>query len=87
LCLAAKVQDRERGFFTEMSKKAGAGFYYKTMTGSHTILRPQRQKILFWDCVKRFFYGASHQIIFGCRHLFPDFAKQNQEKDVYIQRI
>jgi hypothetical protein len=25
------------------------------------------------------------EIFFGWRHLFPDFAKQNQEKDVSIQ--
>ncbi|MFZ4427745.1 MAG: hypothetical protein ACOYOO_11350, partial [Saprospiraceae bacterium] len=34
-----------------------------------------------------FFIGASRQIKFGWRHLFPDFANQNQEKDVSIQRI
>jgi hypothetical protein len=36
---------------------------------------------------KKVFLGASRQIIFGWRHLFPDFAKQNQEKDVSIQKI
>jgi hypothetical protein len=36
---------------------------------------------------KKVFLGASRQIKFGWRHLFPDFAKQNQEKDVSIQRI
>jgi hypothetical protein len=33
---------------------------------------------------KKVFLGASRQIKFGWRHLFPDFAKQNQEKDVSI---
>ena len=36
---------------------------------------------------KEVFLGASRQIKLGWRHLFPDFAKQNQEKDVSIQRI
>ena len=36
---------------------------------------------------KKYFHGATRQIIFGWRHLFLDFAKQNREKDVSIQRI
>jgi hypothetical protein len=36
---------------------------------------------------KKVFYGASRRIKFGWRHLFPDFASQNQGKDVSIQRI
>jgi hypothetical protein len=36
---------------------------------------------------KWYFYGTSRQIKFGLRHLFPDFLKQNQEKDASIQRI
>ncbi|MEY4134697.1 MAG: hypothetical protein RL386_1047, partial [Bacteroidota bacterium] len=36
---------------------------------------------------EKYFYGASRQIIFVWRHLFLDFAKQNQEKDVFIQSV
>jgi hypothetical protein len=36
---------------------------------------------------KKVFLGASRQIKFGWRDLFPDFASQNQEKDLSIQRI
>jgi hypothetical protein len=36
---------------------------------------------------KKSFLGASRQIKFGWEHPFPDFAEQNQEKDVPIQRI
>jgi hypothetical protein len=34
---------------------------------------------------KKFFAAFGGKIFFGWRHLFPDFAKQNQEKDVSIQ--
>jgi hypothetical protein len=44
------------------------------------------RKVDFGLC-KKSFHGASRQIKFGWRHLFPDFAKQNQEKDVSIQSI
>jgi len=46
-----------------------------------------RQIMFLEGLCKKVFYGASRQIIFGWRHLFPDFAKQNQEKDVSIQRM
>jgi hypothetical protein len=35
--------------------------------------------------LKPVFAACGGEIFFGCRHLFPDFASQNQEKDVYIQ--
>jgi len=36
---------------------------------------------------KKVFAACGGEIFFGWRHLFPDFALQNQEKDVSIQRI
>ena len=43
--------------------------------------------ILWIGVLQKVFCGASRQIIFGWRHLFSDFAKQNQKKDASIQRI
>ena len=34
---------------------------------------------------KKVFAAFGGEIFFGWRHLFPDFASQNQEKDVSIQ--
>jgi hypothetical protein len=34
---------------------------------------------------KKVFAACGGEIFFGWRHLFPDFASQNQEKDVSIQ--
>ena len=40
-------------------------------------LRLAEKDLILWLC-KKSFLGASRQIIFGWRHLFIDFAKQNQ---------
>ena len=42
-------------------------------------------KLSFEGLCKMSFAACGGKIFFGCRRLFPDFAKQNQEKDVCIQ--
>jgi len=37
------------------------------------------------ELCKKYFAAYGGKIFFGWRHLFPDFASQNQEKDVSIQ--
>jgi hypothetical protein len=42
------------------------------------------RQILLGLC-KKVFAACGGEMFFGWRHLFPDFASQNQEKDVSIQ--
>jgi len=44
-----------------------------------------RAKLYIEGLCKKVFAACGGKIFFGWRHLFPDFAKQNQEKDVSIQ--
>jgi hypothetical protein len=59
--------------------------YFAAAGGENLFTQPQ---ILFGAKRReKTFHGASRHIIFGWRHLFLDFAKQNQEKDVSIPKI
>jgi len=44
-----------------------------------------RAKLFFEGLCKKVFAACGGEIFFGWRHVFPDFAKQNQEKHVSIQ--
>jgi hypothetical protein len=44
-----------------------------------------RREGFYLGLCKKVFAACGGEIFFGWRHLFPDFASQNQGKDVSIQ--
>ncbi|MFZ4428307.1 MAG: hypothetical protein ACOYOO_14205, partial [Saprospiraceae bacterium] len=75
-----------------LARSAVKNLFTQPRVSQKNIMPPQAAKDFLHNAFQRgcaisLFCGASRQIIFGWRHVFSDFSKQNQKKHVSIQRM